>query len=40
MPDPKTPGEDEGRREQDGEDARQKLDEAPAPGTDPLHDGP
>jgi hypothetical protein len=40
MGDPKQPGEDEKVREQEAEQAREELDEIPAPGTDPLHEGP
>ncbi len=40
MNDPKKPGEDEDQRDQAAERARERLDEAPEPGTDPLHEGP
>lgn len=31
---------DEEKIERNGEEARKELDEVPAPGTDPLHEGP
>lgn len=31
---------DERESKQAGEEARKALDEIPAPGTDPLHEGP
>jgi hypothetical protein len=40
MSDPKLPGEDEEARDEAAEAARDELDEAPPPGTDPLHEGP
>ena len=40
MDDPKRPGEDEQEQDERAEDAREQLDKAPPPGTDPLHEGP
>ncbi len=40
MTDPKRPGEDEDKREQQAEESREELDQIPPPGTDPLHEGP
>lgn len=31
---------DDSEAEERGEEARKELDEIPAPGTDPLHEGP
>ena len=38
-PEPHLPSDDEEIAKQ-GEKNRKKMDEVPAPGTDPLHEGP
>ena len=37
---PRDPQQDEQRKDAKAEEARKQLDEIPAPGTDPLHEGP
>lgn len=38
MPDPRE--DEDAARDEKAEEAREKLDEVPEPGTDPLHEGP
>jgi hypothetical protein len=40
MTDPKKPGEQQEEQEREAEESRERLDEVPPPGTDPLHEGP
>lgn len=40
MSDPKKPGEDQPEQDERAHEAPENLDEAPPPGTDPLHEGP
>jgi hypothetical protein len=39
-PDPGDLPQEDGKSEERAEQAKRELDEVPAPGTDPLHEGP